>query len=278
VVLEFDDCQQASLRWSANDAAYGSGEISIQRLTFVHAVKCDLPPPNALPSGLYSGYFRWNGRGVRAGTGIVDLEGRLWGLERTELVLGFRFPISYGRALQGHPTGVDGARVDAQGVGTTNGWATDVAVSRAAYEGFWDTAALPIRGAFKGVANTDHTWDGPLDLGLVAPVSMSQLSGEFEFLVPHFPPAASNGRLTVGLDGTVCVVIRPDESLACDFEGTLATPEGDAGLIDFEIRSTTNEALPPYRGRGWLAMGEQGQELVLSGDNGFTGFGLEGRR
>jgi hypothetical protein len=290
VSIDFSDCEQAVLRWSASDPAYGSGEIPIQRLTFVHGVDCQLPPPNSLPSGLYSGNFATlPGRSGGRGVGIVDLEGRLWGMQRwtpegVPIPLSGNWVFDPGQVVVAVPTAVDGARIDVAITNYPNLWAfgTGTSTSVSASTGAWSITA-PIVGDFDaGPAHFSprpQQWlpGAPFGMALVAPVSMQQVAGAYAIaLRDQF--LGQTGRLTVSAAGVACIVLRaPAATNACDFEGQVRTPEGDAGLVDFEFRRTGNPALPTYRGRGWLATVDGAHELVLVGGNGFTGFGLVGQ-
>jgi hypothetical protein len=294
VVLEFNDCQHASLRWSAGDAAYGSGEIAIERLTFVHGVDCDLPPINPLPTGLYAGTFSpATNRNGGHGVGIVDLEGRLWALEHLtvngdEIPVAGNWDFHRSQVVLARPTEVLGERVEVAVAVHSNLWVASSVVSTAAIAnvaatpGHWLVSGTQVAGSFEaggGLAIRPQHWvaGAPVGMSLVQPIGVTHVTGDWGIRIrdQFFERSAT---LRVAADGSACINALPWESPDCDFRGTLRTPEGDVGLIDFEFRSTANPALPAYRGRGWLANVDGAFRLFLVGSNGTGGFGMAGSR
>jgi hypothetical protein len=286
VIIEFADCLGAVLRWSASDPAYGSGTIPIERLTYIDGVDCDLPPVNALPTGLYSGNFstvanRDGGRGI----GIVDLEGRLWALEhRTprgdEIPVPGNWDFYRSQVVLARPTEVDGARVAAAVVNHSNGWVAGSGIVTAT-SGRWLIDGAQVNGTFdagSGFAVRPQHWvPGSAGMSLAKPVDAALLAGDWRIRIrdQFFFRTAT---LRVAADGSACIDVFELDAVDCDLRGTLRTPEGDVGLIDFDFSATANPALPTYRGRGWLAYVPGGAQLFLVGSNGTTGFGLVGTR
>jgi len=82
VTLEFDSCASAELSWDAEDPAFGSGSMPFERLAYTHGIDCSLPPPNELPAGLYTGRTESDEGIDQDFEAMIDLEGRLWGMDR----------------------------------------------------------------------------------------------------------------------------------------------------------------------------------------------------
>ena len=117
------------------------------------------------------------------------------------------------------------------------------------------------------------TWSPASELGksLVAPVTLEALAGRYEVPMSDQNPGGSMGWLEIDADGELCIempISYGDSHVECHFSARISLPDGDAGLIDFEAGS--------YHGRGWLADGPEGIELVLIGHNGIEhgAFGL----
>jgi hypothetical protein len=136
-------------------------------------------------------------------------------------------------------------------------------------------ALAPVQHWHQGASNGEE---------LVAPISSPQLAGEYVFYLPNIGsslgglPGAFFGRMSIAANGSVCIQAYP----ACSFVGQIDTPEGETGVIGFEIRSTLVDGKPMavYRGRGWLSQTADGATLSLIGvgDHGRFGLALTGRR
>ncbi len=287
VDIEFTNCVDAKLSWNSTDPAYASGEMDITRLAFVDGVDCDLPPPNALPAGLYSADFastayRIGGRGL----GIVDHEGRLWGVQRWQpdgmpnpVPGNWNYP-PRGQVVMARPLAVNGDRIDVQVVSMENLWTSRTARSVTS-TGHWllDGSVVGRFDADDILFAGSQDWfpAAPNEVQLLAPVSLSQLAGAYTItLRDQF--FERNASLEVGTDGHACIDLNGHDLIdTCELRGVLSTSEGEAGLIDFEFRDTRNAALAPYRGRGFLVEVGKDEELILIGSNGSIGFGVFAR-
>lgn len=110
---------------------------------------------------------------------------------------------------------------------------------------------------------------------LIAPLSLSLLSGDY-WTVLGGQIFDLGVDISVSSSGEIC--FQYAVSCSCDLRGQLSLLEGDVGLINFEMRDQTNPDTPVYRGRGWLTQTGQGRRLVLVGDNGVFGMGMEAWR
>jgi len=289
VDIEFDDCLGARLSWNARDPFFGSGDMQIARLAFVAEVGCDLPPPNGLRPGLYSGSLNSHTHGgLNRGVGIVDLEGRLWGIERAadgdRLALPGGWSFGFHTVVRARPTAADASGVDAAVRIGFNIWSGSEGGGGAPFaaSGRW-SIETPASAEFAVDAQVEQRWaeGAPAGTTLVAPITLAALAGEYRFLLTD-QFGQRQAVLRVHADGSACINL--DElgtwqqpPTGCHFSGRLRVPEGEAGLIDFELSADGNPELAPYRGRGWLAEVDGSRELVLVGDNGVGGFGLVGR-
>ena len=291
VSVEFDDCNRATLRWNADAPAYADGEMTIARLASLAGLDCTLPADIALPVGLYRGEVIVGFAPADVATGVVDPQGRLWGIERTieSDLNGASAPYIPGPAWVGgyapHMVRIDTVDPDgaARGALAPLLWATLATTAAAEVTGDWvvspDGAAV---GQFEALRANDstirQTWtNGVADVSLIAPIDIAAVAGSYTiwlrdqfFLTPH--------TLTIAGDGMVCIDLGIGGSeRPCVLSGSVWTPDGAAGLFDFELQDHRLPVQPRYIGRGWLERRDGETELVMVGDNGGVGFGLFGR-
>jgi len=289
VEIEFTDCLGARLSWQAQDPFFGSGDMQIARLAFVAEVGCNLPPPNGLRPGLYSGRFGPASHAfANRGLGIVDLEGRLWGLEHSTadgapLLLPGNWTFATHDVVLARPQDAADDTVDVRVRVAPNTWSSPHGSGRlASATGVWTTGSLAA-AVFDLDGDVVQRWSEGAQAGvvLVAPITLDALAGDYRFEVTD-QFFRRQSVIRVAADGSVCINLAeqaplPQPPTGCHFSGRLSVPEGNIGLIDFELRADANPELAPYRGRGWLAEVNGTRELVLVGDNGVGGFGLVGR-
>jgi hypothetical protein len=295
VNIDFSDCTHATLQWNALSSAYGSGQMPIRQLTGLADLPCELPALNRLPTGLYEGVLEVSDPAVQTSAwGFVDRESKLWAIQRWHWTQP-AFPNDPGihQGLYGLNRGqyVFTAKLDNSGGAEplsatmrilSNGWQPPAGIVDQA-SGQWNTSAGTTTAEFTARPQsynsiTRHRWRQGAATGfeLIAPVSIAQLRQVYRLdyyegeLVPP-----RRGEIQVDEFGGVCVRVYAD---TCDLIGKLETPDGDLGLIHFELRSTIDRELPAYRGRGWLIQQTGGPRvLTLTGDNGSFGVGLVGR-
>lgn len=284
--LDFTACDAAELAWQATDPAYGQGRMPMVPLV-ARSPACVLPPPNALPAGLISGRSDAGpGAPVVSFQGIVDGEGRLWGIERSrnpggdsEIPGPAWLASTWPSVVRASPVAGAGTALDVDAVSFgTFAFAGQRFLSHDALAGGW----APIGGepqltlgAVNGSIARPQAWTlaPPGGVGLVAPLTASALSGDWivRLRAQFF---ALDYALTIDADGHACLTLAGP---GCDFSGRLEVGDGAIGLVDFELVDHTRPHLLPYRGRGWLADTASGRELVLVGDNGSVGLGLIAR-
>jgi hypothetical protein len=262
--------------------------MRIEPLAPIVALPCSLPLPNTLAPGLYHGNYL-DQMGFHEGWGVVDGEGRLWGGTLFRGAQVWQFPSFQLRAQ------VSLAEVATVG----NEQLTLRLLTQGALLG--RLHALSGHGLGGAASRLDFAaaepglrqrWDlgAPANTVLRAPISVEQLAGEYA--VPYLTPPLgfqAEGELAVGGDGSLCLRFRPADGPECDRIGRLWTPEGEFGLIDFELRRSAAPDAPfgqalngineaPDRGRGWLAMVDGIETLALIGSDGEAGFFLQTRR
>lgn len=283
--LDFTACDAAELAWQATDPAYGQGRMPMVPLV-ARSPACVLPPPNALPAGLISGRSdSAPGAPVVSFQGIVDGEGRLWGIERSRnpggesLVPGPAWLAStWPSVLRAIPVAGAGVALDVEAVSFgAFAFSGQRFLSHEALAGSWVPIGEPLLtlGAVNGSTAQPQSWTlaAPAGVSLVAPLTLPALAGNWDvrlraqFFALEFP-------LSIAADGSACLSF---SGTGCDFSGRLEVGDGAIGLVDFELVDHTRPHLLPYRGRGWLADTASGRELVLVGDNGSVGLGLIAR-
>lgn len=284
--LSFRACDQGELAWQSTDPAYGQGRMPMVPLV-ARSPACTLPPPNALPAGLVSGRSdSGQGNPTVIFQGIVDGEGRLWGIERSRstgeesLIPGPAWLAStWPSVVRASPVAGSGTTLDVEAASFgAFAFAGQRFLSHDALAGGWaPIGGVPqlALGAVAGSTAPPQAWTlaPPGGVSQVVPLSASTLAGEWtvrlraQFFVLDFA-------LSIAADGSACLTLAGP---GCDFSGHLETGDGALGIVDFELVDTTRPHLLPYRGRGWLADTASGRELVLVGDNGSIGLGLIAR-
>src|SRR5690606_15678341 len=103
---------------------------------------------------------------------------------------------------------------------------------------------------------------GDSDQTMIAPLAIADIAGGYSIPQATQFLGMIDVHATVDERGNVCIgnVVGVDD---CTFRGKLSFPDGIDGIIDFQIHSTENPDLPPYRGRGWLAQSGEGSKSVL---------------
>ncbi|MCB1601777.1 MAG: hypothetical protein KDI66_17275 [Xanthomonadales bacterium] len=286
VAIDFSSCDQAQLSWSSSRSGFASGQMPIVRLTQADGQRCELPPENALPPGLYAGDMQ---AGLSSPAtvleGVVDREGRLWGFERKLQDASAPLPIPGPTWVGSHsprvfriePEAVDGVVVNARSaIYTAHAFWLPTSLDVIDGSGSWrvDAPAGP-RGQFEsnGFNAGTHTWHPqPSSVAqLVSPVDLGLLQGSYDFVLrgqffelPATVIIDANGGLCMGQgDG-----LSPE---TCQFRGTISAAEGQYGLLEFRAKDQRKPALAEYHGRAWLSETNTGRELVMVGDNGTVG-------
>lgn len=277
VTIDFSSCDRAELSWDANDPGYGQGSMPLHRLAGTAGSDCMLPPVETTRFGRYTGevvqrYEPYPETTVEF-TGIVDLEGRLWGIER------LRYPIPSPMWVGGrahHVVRTEPARDD----GSLRGRADRV---------YW-TGQGPPTGSFasgswpEGEPGGELLWSlnnayyelswSPAgdDRALIAPVDTGALAGRWVVpLQSQFEFQKHSAWLNIETNGHACIEMSLwyEPPGGCHFEGQIYAPDGEYGLIDFEFHRPEESPGTPHRGRGWLTDGPEGLELILVGSDGF---------
>ncbi|WP_376695628.1 hypothetical protein [Wenzhouxiangella sp. EGI_FJ10305] len=279
VDLEFDNCVEATLRWDSSDPAFGSGSMPLERLAFTHGLDCKPPSPGDVPAGLYIGRTQAEDGIDEDFQAVVDLEGRLWGMDRgrypipSPMWVGARLPwVVLGRPVDANSSFEYEGR--ASKMYWTFPWSEVRDHFAASGEWFGPTGGGELRWLDGDSREWTLTWSPATetDKSLVAPLTLSALAGRYEVPMSDQTPGGATGWLEIGADGSLCIempVSYGNTDKACHFTGQVRLPDGDAGLVDFEAGT--------YHGRGYMADGPNGLELVLVGDDHLGnkgGFGL----
>lgn len=286
VSIVFSSCDHAQLSWHSTQAGFADGQMPLTRLAQTADQDCQLPVENALTSGLYVGEMQASvSRPSTNLEGIVDREGRLWGFERglqeTGAALSIPGPMWVGayapRIFRIEPLAVSASAISARSaMYTAHALWLPQSGDIGSAEGSWQLAAVGgTQGDFASTsANAGaQRWRPGAAVGrtLVAPISLSELQGQYEMMI-RAQFFAFQIIITIGADGSLCIPAGfPSDPSACRLLGTLSTPEGQAGLIEFSAADQARPELGRYLGRGWLAETTAGRELILVGDNGTLG-------
>ena len=285
VWLDFSSCDRATLNWSSTDANYGSGSMPLERLALLEDADCNLPPPNALPTGLVSGEVTGvqDTSEVAIAEGFLDKEGRLWGLLKRHKVDGRPFQIPGPTWVGLFPTQV--LRIEPTVASAHTVTATTTAFYAYAFwlpdnhsddrgVGQW-TLTPALRGEFGAtryaIGASSWSSDSVLRASLLAPVTLADAAGTYQFsLRGQFFEFQTT--LEVGVDGNLCVV-SPDSPGGCWMSGKLSDHEGDVGLLSFRLKDQVKD-VATYQGRAWITQGSAGRELVMVGHNDLTGLAI----
>lgn len=292
VAISFGSCDRAELSWQSAQAGVSNGRMPLVRLTTSEGSDCALPAENALPFGLYVG--ERDGSVSLPATdllGMVDREGRLWGFDRRFRSNGAPIAVP-GSAWLGNITNSRFYRIHpGEAIGD------ELPATQAAYpamalgsnmsggfgednSGVWRLgapggAAAEFDAATSGnpIPIMGSRWrrGAPPATRLVAPVDLDQLQGRYTVLLRNqfFEYSVT---VTIGADGSLCLPAELGPNAApCRLRGTVTTPDGEFGLIDFTAADVRFPGLASYTGRGWLLDTASGRELNLVGDNGTIG-------
>lgn len=277
VVMRFDSCEAGTLSWTSSVEGFAAGSVPIQPLAPIAGLSCSLPPPNQLAPGLYRGTFLNDTTGFPEAWGVVDGEGRLWGGTLFRGIQVWQPPSFQFRAQVSlaEVSAQDGEVLAARLLSANAGLGQLRSASGSGRQGA--ASVLDFVSTSSGIS---QRWEvgAPASTRLISPLDLDRLAGEYD--LPYLAPPLSfvvQGRVEIGKDGSVCIRYRPEESLACDAQGRLATPEGELGLIDFVIESPEGGSVAD-RGRGWLAVVDGVETLSLIGSDGEGGYYLLARR
>lgn len=304
VTLDFEDCNRATLSWSATSPEFGSASLPMTRLAPLHGVGCEFSGPDRAPAGAYDlrmehRSFVDSGDPVRPefpGTGYaaIDSAGTLWAVEYRGADRDY---------VQG-PVNVDQNRqvAIAPSIATArepsaflalNYWArSQPSPSGAHRSAQWRVAdegrrfelfvEFPpftgnIGGALRTLRSTQQwTLDASADR-IVAPLAMAQLSRRFTQLLSAQFVADSRAFVDIDEGGNVCVRIEQLTGPPCHLDGRVWISDAETGFLDFELVEHRFAGTPAYRGRGWLHQTESGTRLILVGQNGSAGLGIIAR-
>ncbi len=289
VEISFASCDRGELSWRSAQAGFPDGRMPLVRLATIEGSDCTLPVENALPFGLYVGERDdWVFRPVTDLLGIVDREGRLWGFDRKFRNNSARVPIpgsawlgndSYPRVYRIDPREVIDGEVSAtQAVYPAMALSSSTTGVSGSSNGVWRLEAAGgaagefIAGTF-GNQSIMNRWrrGAPAATSLVAPVDLVRLQGQYTVVLRNqfFEYPAT---VVIGADGSLCIPSQAESaSEPCRLRGTVTTPEGRFGLIDFTAFDVRFPGLASYTGRGWLLDTASGRELNLVGGNGTIG-------
>lgn len=291
VNIEFSDCTHAKLEWNALSSEYGRGIIPIQQLTPLAGLTCSLIAPGNLPHGLYEGVLELPDTGKRLSAwGFVDRQGTLWGIERWSLGDRIESPGTHQGRYDNFSRGQSVFRADLETVTPgDNPWATMRTAFNSAFggrlvssiPGRWSTTASPATAEFStpvvpqgGIAA--HRWrQGPAPgIELVAPITMARLQNDYvmEFYEGELI-RRTIGHIQIDAQGGVCIQVY---TAPCEFAGSLQLPDGDIGLIHFELHAH-DPSVAAIKARGWLSRINGEQVLVVVGDNDQLSVGFVGR-
>lgn len=295
ISIDFSDCTHATLQWNALDAAYGSGQMPIRQITPLAGQSCELPTQNRLPTGLYEGVLDLPGTSSQISAwGFVDRDSKLWAIERWDhgafLATGPGIHQGqYSHFERGQY--VSTATIERAGNGDelqarmrvySNRWYA-TAGSTETTTGDWHTAGAAVTGEFASLPISSsgisrHRWREGAGAGieLTVPISIAQLRDVYtlEYYEGELLFVPTIGQILIDEFGTVCVRVYASP---CDLTGRIETPDGDIGLVQFELHSTADSEIPAFRGRGWLSRINGRRILTLTGNNGSSGLGLVGR-
>ncbi len=281
VAIDFDDCTHATLRWSAQSDEYGTGSMPIQRLASLAGISCTLPAQRLPATGLYQGTLEYQS-GNRGAWGVVDRQGKLWALESGMVPGPTFFGDRYGLVVTATPTQQTSAGVEVTTLSLANSWLRKLGRGENVGVGSWNLVN-GISGRFSGsdpagyLNLTGQHWIPAAEPGtrLLSPVTLALISGDYSALLGG---QIFDLGVDISISGTGDVCFQYAVSSQCNFRGQLSLLEGDAGLIEFEMRDQDYPDTPVYRGRGWLTESGLGRRLVLVGDNGVFGMGMEAWR
>lgn len=283
--IEFLDCFNARVRWTADLPGFPDGETSLERLAFASGLGCNALPD--LPVGLYSGVTRDSFRSDRRALGYMDSQRRLWSLTAADTNF-TGFP-DHNWAVTTPPDAAFGpiwaTVLDASGsssAGTLDidgiaDWATFI--TQRPHEpvfGSWNLGGFAegsvewswISGS--GVETVQQNWSStPLPgFSLIEVRSIEVVSGNF--WVPTFRLAGDvldRGRLNIQADGSACFeqTAFPQPNENCTHTGEFRMSDsGDPGLMEFEMRRVDDPS-ETFTGRAWYVQTDQGGRLFLVG-------------
>lgn len=303
--IEFLDCRNAEMQWTADLPGYVDGQVTLERLAYVTGLGCE--DVGDFPVGLYSGTVSQSGLPEGFPTdypalGYMDSTGRLWGLtnigsswtdayESDWMVLappGWINPAPVASVLGAPETGDLDQRV-LSGLANAASFFVDGEPARDV-GGLWTLqgfAEAQVDDPAPDSAVGQEWISSPLPgYELVNLRSIESISGDL--FVPTFSQRIFAGidyaRLRVEPEGSLCLALEesvPPEG-ECLYTGEISmSSTGDPGLLDFQLEPTdTMNAPAAFSGRAWYVESDRGGRLFLVGlgSDPFRVFGLTAQR
>lgn len=287
VLLEFHDCDHATLRWNANGEAgsgYGEGSMPLTRLTGIATLPCSLPGDASL--GLHAGRYesRWHRSSEVVDPGLraaVDRQGVLWATSERVRSAGAAeappSPVFVGRPVQieefGTMVALEVLPNAAFAPGHDVGFTAEVLFTVAPRgEAYGDLLESP-QPAFVEGASFNRRWFAvdPL-LRSFDPAVLAGSSYAFQVVGAA---ASTEFRVRFHDSGAFCV----DAETSCRFQGQVGQAEPGLAMFAIEL---ADQAVPGslYQGKAWLEPGPSGSNgtLVLVARSGDRGLGVVAER
>ncbi len=284
VELDVHSCRDLTLRYAgqgALGAAFGSGEVHLQRLVQLRGLGCDY---DRLPEGLYQGsYTTTRPSGAAELVAAVDEDGQLWAT--APRIRGPRF-VSQEQAppvILGEPPVLPAPGLDLHALGNTGLDDESAAFPGESYE---NRVAIQVFGPLQfDAAIRDSDWlsavslrrDASRNPTLVQPAPLQSLvNREFQFsALGQF--VDDSYRLVFQGNQRICLTRNGG---ACEWTGSLSIRNLTTAFFDFDIQPVAGlpnfENRPPIHGRGWAERDAQGgiSRVVLVGGDGRNGLGI----
>ncbi len=284
VELDIQSCGELTLRYSgqgALGASFGTGVISMQRLSHLRGLVCD---NDRLPEGLYQGSYATTRPSESAElVAAVDEDGHLWAT--SPRIRGPRF-VSQEQAppvIVGEPPVLPAPSLNLHALGNTG---LDDESSVFPGESFEIGVAIQVFGPLQFQATSlDSAWlsafslrrDGARNPTLVQPAPLQALANrQFQFSALG-QVVDDSYRLVFQDNARICLLRNGG---ACEWTGSVSIRNLSTAFFDFEIRPVPGlpafENRPPISGRGWAERDAQGAigRVVLVGRDGRNGLGI----
>lgn len=287
--MEFDDCNNATLRWTTPAPEFGSGSLPFARLTALDGNECSLASRGQVLPQAFEMITRTtitnfgnpqpsiiNARGYAA----LDADGSIWAVETTGDALDFILgPANVsapqhaliGKALEGAGD-IDRLLLR----GGRNSWATrpDIhVVAPTIDEDVRSGDGLLLNFSIPDASAIEWQLE-PAPFALISPISTQRIARSY---VQNLKSQFFNSVADISLrsDRGVCIkIVILGTSLPCDLTGEFWIVDGDTGFFDIELRNQRDLAEGAYRGRGWLQSTANGERLVIAASNGDRVLGI----
>lgn len=290
VDLDVLSCHSVRMRYTGNGpagAGYGSGEITLGRLSQLRDLPCQ---PAPLVMGRYRGQFAptptFSDPNLLA---AVDEDGRLWAT--STYLLGPRYvssnpapPVLVSAPIR------DFSRVDVQALGNTGlddeGAPGFPYLRSSQLVATVDTLELPRIEASDAASNwlksVQLELDAAASVRMLQPVPLAQLA-QLAFRFTTLDQLVNTTyELSIAADGSTCLHLPADSS--CHWYGSISMRNGQTAFFDFDLRpsallSHQFEGRPPLVGRGWVERSSDNQiaALVFVGRDSRNGLGFVAR-